>query len=59
MNVLQEAQDAARETLPSDPELLRPEHTQLKAAVARLVHPKRRYTKLKKTAGRRSLLLCS
>ena len=36
MNVLQEAQDAARETLASDPELLRPEHTQLKAAVARL-----------------------
>ena len=34
--VLQGAQDAARETLASDPELLRPEHTQLKAAVARL-----------------------
>ena len=33
MNVLQEAQDAARETLASDPELLRPEHTQLKGAV--------------------------
>ena len=36
MNVLQEAQDAARETLASDPELSRPEHAQLKAAVARL-----------------------
>ena len=36
MNVLKEAQDAARETLASDPELLRPEHAQLKAAVARL-----------------------
>ena len=36
MNVLQEAQDAAHETLASDPELSRPEHAQLKAAVARL-----------------------
>ena len=36
MNVLQEAQDAARETLASDPELSRAEHAQLKAAVARL-----------------------